>query len=61
MRGPGFPIFAQGDDSNVPRQPTLYQVQSTYVADAVQTATQQAMAIAAGLAIAVIWFLGRRK
>ena len=60
MRGPGFPIFAQGDDSGVPRQPTRDMVPSSYVQNAVQTVQSNATLLTAAIVIATIWFLGKR-
>jgi hypothetical protein len=63
VNGPGTFIFAR-DDASAPRQPSLYQVTSTYVVEAQQAAAgEQTMftAITAAIAIAVLWYVGKMK
>jgi hypothetical protein len=61
--GPGTSIFAR-DDTSVPRQPSLFAVPSVYVVERQQAAAGQQMvmtALTAGVAIAVIYYVGKKK
>jgi len=53
-------IYSPGD-SSVPRQPSRDYVPSPWVAQAAAAAKSSAVAVTAGIAIGVIFLLGRRK